>query len=125
MTVNVELLDRTLAHVETHESEWNQTVWRCRTGMCFAGWAVTLDGGTWAYPETAMWDQESTDPRACLLADSDDPPGDIDDDDVVHVDDRARRVLGLNYEQGEDLFSSYNTLDDLRRIVADIKAGAS
>jgi len=123
VTVNVELLDRTLAHVEAHESEWNQANWRCRSGMCFAGWAATIDGGKWAFPETAMWD-EGTDPRACLVPVDDDPEGEVVDG-VVHVENRAPRVLGLTYEQSDDLFFELNTLDDLRRIVAEIKSGAS
>lgn len=57
---NVDLLDRTMKHIEENEVGWNQSSWRsvegltlgrpqllptvCGTAMCFAGEAVTLDG---------------------------------------------------------------------------------
>src|SRR5690606_2757920 len=47
VTVNADLLKRTLTHIETHPDTWNQAEYRCRTGLCFAGWAAVLAGGVW------------------------------------------------------------------------------
>lgn len=51
---NVELLKRTLQHIEDHPENWNQGLWitlpeerepgRCGTAYCFAGWTVMLSG---------------------------------------------------------------------------------
>jgi uncharacterized protein YjbI with pentapeptide repeats len=43
MTVNIELLDRALAHIDAHPEQWDQTAW-CGTAQCIAGWVCTLAG---------------------------------------------------------------------------------
>ena len=110
---NAPLLLKTLAYIETHPEEWDQTVWFCGSAACFAGHAVLLDGGK---VSNDRW----------LLPREDDPPADRWDarDGEVYVELRARRILGLTEEQAERLFASYNTLDELRaqvfRLVGDI-----
>lgn len=45
--INLDLLKKTYVHISKNPEEWNQGTWRCGTGMCFAGWAVTLAGRLW------------------------------------------------------------------------------
>lgn len=115
---NVPLLTATMQHIETHPEEWNQHRWRCGTAACYAGRAVLLDGGTW---DT---DADSADPY--LVARDTDPVVETwpslngSGHRVIHVNDRARHILGLTNEQANNLFYSANTLDDLRAQVAAI-----
>jgi len=123
VTVNADLLKRTLTHIETHPDTWNQAEYRCRTGLCFAGWAAVLAGGVWL----------STDPdgvdRDVLVATDEEiargdaiPVWDAYDDKRMGVPahDRAQRLLGLTGEQALRLFAGSNTIHDLRRIVAEL-----
>jgi hypothetical protein len=112
--INVPLLLRTLEHIEAHPEEWNQEKWHCGSAYCFAGHAATLSGAVFVTT-----------------------PGDPDPDDTIHVlgpgDDKPHAVyyyaagaLGLDpYGRAADrLFDGSNTLDDLRRVVADLTARA-
>lgn len=105
---NVDLLQRTLAEIEAHPEQWDQF----RYDKCFAGTAVRLDGGVW--------------PEGCVVAVvpvPEDPP-EIVHNGIVYVDRRAQRILGLTDIQIGPLVFGFNTLDDLRRIVAELTAGA-
>lgn len=114
--INVDLLDRTLAHVEAHPDEWNQLTYRCESGLCFAGWAAVLAGGRWVEPEKYS---------SVLVAEEGDPDEDrLHTSGSVHAHDRAQRVLGLDGDTADDLFAAGNDIHDLRRIVAEIKATA-
>lgn len=118
-TPNVALLRQTLAHIEANPDEWNQRHWRCGTGMCFAGWAATLAGGQWYEDDQSVHRDE-------LIAEDGDT-GEYDHGGVitVHVDDRARRILGLDEGQAERLFDAVNNLHDLRRIVGELTEDAA
>jgi hypothetical protein len=112
---NVELLRATLEYVESHPDEWHQRHWRCDTAMCFAGHAAVLAGGVWvdSYPyEDEYMVAEDADDDSFLQG----PDGNI------HVEYRAQRVLGLDAEQADRLFSSFNDLDQIRAIVAELCA---
>lgn len=110
MPINIELLDQTMAHIEAHPREWHQRHWRCGTGMCFAGHAATLAGGQWVTgPDDFMSEY--------LAGDS---VGDVEWAPV-----RAARLLGLDEDQSDYLFAGSNTIEDLRRIVAELKAEAA
>jgi len=110
---NVDLLKRTLAHIESHPEEWHQEHYRCGSGMCFAGWAATLAGGLWAV-EDVDDDEESGD-TDMLVAE----PGEAkaDEDGNVWAFNRAQRILGLSSDQACVLFGSDNSLDELRGMV--------
>ena len=114
--LNVDLLDRTLAYIEAHPDEHDQGTWRCGTAMCFAGHAAVLDGGVWAGPEhdelVAMREDPAEVRRLSSIG------------EVVHVEDRARRVLGLTGEEAYALFYRAATLDDVRAGVAAIRKRA-
>jgi hypothetical protein len=109
-TPNVALLKQTLAHIEAHPDEWQQTTYRCGTGMCFAGHAATLAGGAWM----------SSNPLDDYMVaeDADDPIQVLDKE--IHVKHRAERVLGLAWHQADRLFAPGNDLDLLRLLVAEI-----
>jgi hypothetical protein len=103
--INKDLLRETLAYIEVHPEEWDQTKWICDTTACFAG-------------------------RACLLS-GDRPHGSVYEDGergIVSfgtnswgaIRHRAEELLGLTWIESERLFSMSNTLDDLRRIVAEL-----
>lgn len=115
MTVNVPLLRKTLEHVESHPEEWTQDIWLCRTSACFAGHAVLIDGGKWGETENSVF----------VRAEPEDDPADVrtpiaGEGPMVTVPERARRILGIGYTDSRRLFDSDNTLDDLRRIVAEL-----
>jgi hypothetical protein len=47
-TLNIELIDRIIAHLTEHPEEHNQKIWgrrdECGTRACVAGWAIILSG---------------------------------------------------------------------------------
>lgn len=137
-TLNVALLRQTLAYIETHPDEWNQTTWRNTdadygTACCFAGWAVTLAGGQFENIQYVKLDSLP------IPADTAETLRDfaIDLESTAHISDAAAWLLGLfGAAMGEDdgyyldsgaasyLFDPENELEDLRRIVAELIAEA-
>lgn len=121
MTINADLLKRTLAHIEAHPGDWEQANWRCSSGMCFAGLAVDLDGGVWVSgPESYGRDMVVADAGDLL----DHVHYDVHASPTVTAETRARRILGLTQDQADTLFSPINDLDDLRTAVAELCAEA-
>lgn len=119
-TPNVALLNQTLAYIEAHPQEWDQTTWHCGTTACFAGHAALLDGAEWAPANVPIGE--------LVLARDDDPDLNVlvlDGTPSVFVDDRAQRILGLTEYQATELFSGCNSLDDLRTLVAEFTSEAS
>lgn len=111
---NKRLLRKTLAYIEAHPEEWQQHTWRCTSGMCFAGTAVTVAGGEWGAqkPTAATYDM--------LVAETGDDPNHMrfmKGRLLIGVRDRATRLLGLTDRQAEQLFAFNNTLPTLRRMV--------
>lgn len=120
MTINTPLLRRTMEQIETHPETWDQANYRCDTGMCFAGWACELSGGTWSTgPDGPLSDY--------LIAEPDDGEDMFGrwDMRLVTAHNRARRLLGLDGGQADELFDQDNDLDDLRRMVAELCGEAS
>lgn len=127
--VNVPLLRKTLEAVEDEAakvqgSQWDQRVWRCGTGMCFAGWAVHLDGGEFASDQegSIFFDEVivdtgldgEVDRRRAVFPVDDIKPG------VVHTEDvptRAMQILGLTEDQAYPLFAGGNNIDNIRSMV--------
>lgn len=122
MTVNVALLDQVMAHIEANPHDWEQGDYRCSTGMCFAGWAVELSGGTWVTDRDSRW-------RDQVFAEPDDEysyASTLDGKtEVTDADYRAQRVLGIGGDEAGDLFYAGNTMDEIRRIVKEIKENAA
>ena len=129
-TPNIPLLEATMAYIENNPEEWNQENWRCGSGMCFAGWAATLNGREWAskaehanaanivvkpdeFPYAGP--EEVYDPEA----DRYEQTGRI----VESVSVVAEHDLGLTEEQTDILFDGYNSRATLRTMVNALKEG--
>jgi hypothetical protein len=109
---NVDLLERTLAHIEANPDTWDQSMWskqtECGTAYCFAGHAVAL-----TYPDAQLHfysDTVTIYPGTPLAED-------------VQISETASELLGLDGYESEVLFDANNALDRLRRLVADLAAG--
>lgn len=124
-TPNVGLLDRTLAVIREEAAkpdhgQWKQGEWRCGSGMCFAGWAAQLGGGVWLLEVLKDDDARSID--ILLKAE---PGEETRFDGTVHIQDRARRILGLTIGEAENLFNGTNDLADIEDAIAGIKVRAA
>lgn len=116
MKRNVELLEQTMQVIkdtpELHRQGYWGTKTDCGTAMCFAGWAVTLEG--WVFQ---FGDYESTDPNERSLSSFV-----VKGDDQIgrHVPEVARALLGLENHEAETLFDAINTPEMLERMVKDL-----
>lgn len=115
MAVNVELLQKTLAHIEAHPKLWDQTWWRtervgCGTAYCFAGWAAMLSGAAFVRLEDRTLSNEFVIPAG--------------GGDSIWIQTYAGQALGISSDKAMDLFNGDNTLADLRRIVGELVAEA-
>ena len=105
----LKLLDAALTYIEFHPKEWNQRVYRCKTGMCLAGHiALTMAGGVLADPRLP----ESDSLLAVLSDDKDFVYRDYRRREVISIADRARALLGAAYVPG--MFDASNNLSNLR-----------
>jgi hypothetical protein len=111
MTMNKTLLQQVLAKIEADPKSWNQSYWFCGTAACFAGHVCILSGDKPVFEEfedeNGDWVEDD---RSAVISVA--GGGDRKD-----ADDRAQELLGLTHDQALSLFSSENTLDDLRAIV--------
>jgi hypothetical protein len=116
---NDALFVKVLAQIEKHPETWTQSLWRCSSGMCFAGWACDLTGAQWCAAADSFDSDE-------ILATSpqEDSAYDWDGRWCVPPESRAAAVLGLA-SAGDlcaprrGLFNADNSLDDLYRISAE------
>lgn len=104
-TPNVGRLLQTLRAIENNPQTWKQDAWRCKTGMCFAGWTVELAGMKW----------KSNDPY------------DFEFEHVIthngqekHVEYAAQEELNINSYVSYDLFQYHNDINDIKRIIGEI-----
>lgn len=124
---NVELLRRTLEHIEANPREWDQGKWAednypCGTSHCFAGWAVVLSGAAFAQEADGIVSGRVVEPGQ----------NPFDRAEWRDVAEYAAQILGLPApetpvkETGQIsgaiplLFDACNDLDDLRRIVGEL-----
>ena len=106
MPVNVKLLNDTLDAIKANPDHWDQEHWHCETSHCFAGFAELLSLGL-------PLDSD----EANLL----DNPSTYNDETCMWTTRaNAIKVLGLgdNYYNTDLLFSAYNSLEDLEKMVA-------
>ena len=108
---NTDLLNRTLTAIENDPDDWDQENWR----KCFAGKACDQAGGQWM----------TDDPQESELVLTDSDPAWCTERGSTFAGTRAYRVLGLDPTDSDPagargLFVGNNTLDDLRRIVAEL-----
>jgi hypothetical protein len=135
VTINVDLLRRTLEHIEQNPEQWAQHAWvshrhrGCGTAYCFAGWATVLSGAQLA------WDDDGDEHGDRVVRPGADPG---DHGEHVHIASYAAQMLDLpapvlDYDGDYDvydvidlplLFEPDNTLSDLRRIVGELIAQA-
>ncbi|MEW1959780.1 hypothetical protein [Kineococcus sp. NPDC059986] len=107
--VNWPLVDAVLAQIEAHPETWNQEHWRCGTSFCFAGWAVEMS------PDASWVEDEGWADDVKLLVHGvvmKYPPG--------HA---AAHLLNLPGDAGDDLFEATNSLDDIKAVIRNIRAG--
>lgn len=113
-TLDVELLQRTMAHIEAHPEQHNQYEWvatdpDCGTAACFAGWAAILKFG-----ESVIHDDGL--PHFKLPA-----PYDRDASGVPRaMSEQAAALLGLTLDQAHTLFDAGNSREALRLMVNDL-----
>jgi hypothetical protein len=113
MELNIELMEKTLEHIEKHPEEWAQEAFRCDTGMCFAGHAAFLSGRVvnWQTPE-------DTNDDWVITGDGKAAPVDVVAEKALGI---ARIATADGIPIAECLFDGGNTLDDLRRYVSELK----
>ncbi len=124
--LNVPLLRKTLDHIKAHPNELRQEFWRCDTGMCFAGWAVTLAGGRWLVQDLRGEDGEPSTWAEVLRPEPDDDPELLWPTPYgagMPCAGRAQRLLGLTLNQADALFHADNTITDLEYICERLVAG--
>lgn len=125
---NFALLDATLAYIEKNPDEWDQSNWRCDTGMCFAGWAAALAGGQYLldveqveiFNRSMPWELPPDWPRHRGQFAS--PELLVEDEERGWITEPAREraieVLRISHTQANALFAAGNNLQTLRRMVA-------
>lgn len=122
--IDVELLEEAMSFIEAHPEMHEQAHWfnPCKTAFCFAGHVAVLSGVE--SPISAgleigdIWG---------VTADGKSVAMDDDADACVHGGTRhvsyyAQSLLGLTFQQGDALFSAYNTREVLRHLVDVLKA---
>lgn len=105
--VDIERLNRALAHIEAHPEQHDQGVWLrkvdCGTAACLAGWVVIQE-----YPEAGFvrdrYDIGNTYSRVDILPEGEAPL----------VDEVASQLLGITSDQADALFDESNTIGHLR-----------
>lgn len=106
MTVNVELLQKTLDAIKANPQHWEQSVWHCGTSHCFAGFAELIDRGL---PIDTHEDILRDEPEFFCPYDSD-----------WNTSSHATELLGLEDDDATELFWSCNSLSRLESLVAQL-----
>jgi hypothetical protein len=111
MTLNKELLQRTLDTIKQNPSQWDQQLYHCGTSHCFAGFAHLLHKGLpLSYIE----------PNPNLDSDGDHIPQEPWTTPCIQGDytkDYAQKALGLSNNEAYNLFNASNTLKQLEIMV--------
>lgn len=117
MSLNVELLQRTMAYIEAHPEQHDQGEWverkpECGTAACFAGWAAILEFGEGVIVDDGeMFSFRLPEPYSRR-----------DDGLFPLMSQQAARLLGLSSVQADTLFNAWNTRGMLRAMVNDLVA---
>lgn len=103
-----------LDQIEANPETWNQRMYRCSTGMCFAGWAIELvDGVRWVSDQKSGRDilngWDLLDSNVVLPSKR-----------IVSAADAGALLLGLDDDGAADMFDARNTLDDLKDVVTEL-----
>lgn len=143
-TMNVELLDATMAHIAAHPEAYNAEKCRTPTTMDFAGHAITLSGqDNWRYSADHRWahlltplpeddwghDVKISDPdggnmRIVTKEDAALMPDPMTNSLFVLPQARASRILGLNEYEVDVLTTTWiSGINELRELLAEVKSG--
>lgn len=119
--MNIELMERVIAHIEQHPDDLDMGEWARGTTRCFGGWALELCGEPleWIWYDdrltTGIIAPNSYDPDKCIIKNT----------YVRHVRavDRAKRVLDLTWDQVNELFyvPDEDVVDVAKRLVEEAK----
>jgi hypothetical protein len=120
---NLDLLERTMAHIEAHPEQHDQGSWinACGTTFCFAGHAALLAGASKPLSENGFgngWFVDTVTSTSRALSSY----WDVDEDGVREF---ARRSLGLSEDEADVLFNGGRDINELRAIVNALKDNAS
>jgi hypothetical protein len=109
LNVNLPVLHAAIARIEAHPENHHQQRWRCVSGMCLFGTICDID------PDTE-WLSAPLDRYGDWVAVN---------GEHVHCSVRAAQLLGLDPdgETAAALSNAYNTLDDIRRMAAELSDG--
>ena len=110
-TPNVELLLKTYRAIQDNPEDWYQDLWRCKTGMCFAGWATTVNRDPWAPDVVREYDGHIHHSLSDAV---------LVDGKAVHCATRAEEILGLTEREAGELFEGSNDMDDLGSIILNL-----
>lgn len=103
--VNHELMVSVYHHIKQNPEHWYQGEWACHSGMCIAGWTLTLNGVEW--DATAVVGLHDLWPRGHEPL-------------SAGINASAADFLGLNHARACELFHAHNTLTDIREIMTGI-----
>lgn len=113
-TINFLELDAIVAYIEAHPEEWDQSYWAaktaCGTAYCIAGFAVIGAGAKPLFRNG----YESTDAIFCSF------PGSSEE---YLISELAQEVLRLDESQSDHLFESTKTLEDIKAMIENWRAG--
>lgn len=114
-----DLFDAVLAHIEANPWQHNQRTYGKRedgvmTG-CVAFLAVLLADG----PDVFVWSDDDGGVEHTTLVQL------TEDSEEIAISARARDLLGLTWAQGDDMFYSYASLDEIQGIAARAYAPSS
>ena len=139
MTFNVEIAEQALGAIKAFPEKHAQEVWRCETGMCFAGWVGQLTTqwvtNDWRHDGTDLY-QSVIDPEGVPISAS------ISSVYLSHYSPRvqelakqgtrmtevstyAEKVLGVGGPTARVLFASRNTAEDLEHMIKALSNGGS
>lgn len=97
--------------IEKNHESWNQESWRCKTGMCYAGWTIEMSPeAEWVLPLDEAYDEDGY------------PKFNAFDvrlgNEVLEVRVAAARLLGIHEtDHIGPLFGAANTLDAIKAVL--------
>jgi hypothetical protein len=125
--VDIALLDAAIEQIKLHPETWEQGAWRCETGMCVAGWVVTLAGDSFAYPadspDAALVLVPKGTSEAVVWVDPEHHESIREGYELAFCETRANELLGFPLYGSPAIFEPRNTLEDIERYRDEIAAG--
>ena len=102
---NFEVANDVVAFLEEHPDQHKQDVWRCQTGMCFAGWTAERIGLEW---ENKVTQGNWTD-------------GNLKN--KQHVSNVIQEFYGFTIDEADCVFDVGNTVEDIKWAIKTIADG--